>query len=71
LHSRPVNFGFLNYGGFRMRKMIFLAIALLTIGFCATTDVQVSGVSGKINVSAATPGSPTLLAHILRRRRVG
>ncbi len=54
-----------------MRKMIFLAIALLAIGFCATTDVQVSVGSGKINVSAATPASPTLLAHILRRRRVG
>jgi hypothetical protein len=54
-----------------MRKTIFLAITLVAIRFCATTDVQVSGVSGKINVSAAAPASPTLLAHILRRRRVG
>jgi hypothetical protein len=53
-----------------MRK-IFLAITLLATGFiCVTADVQPSGVAGKTSVSAATPDS-TLLAHILRRRRVG
>ena len=53
-----------------MRKTIFLAITLLAIGFCTTADVQVSGVAGKTSVSAATPDSSSLLAHILRRRRV-
>jgi hypothetical protein len=54
-----------------MRKM-FLAITLLATGFiCVTADVQPSGVAGETSVSAATPDSSTLLAHILRRRRVG
>jgi hypothetical protein len=54
-----------------MRKMIFLAIALLATGICATTDVQVSGVIGHASVSAAAPDSSALLAHLLRRRRGG
>ena len=55
-----------------MKKAIFLAITLLVTGICATTDVQqVSGVAGRQASVSAAPNSPALLAHILRRRRVG